>query len=267
MFAQHNLLTYATAIALQLLVAMVALAFLALALLRPLGQQTLWLHTVVPVLAAHLPLRWLLAVSWSVHREMSSDGVSLIVFAALLAVWEVSGSVRAVMSALNRIYGVTEPRGTVHRFALSFALALALTVLLVAAVLIGAGAFAVPSTAAAAVQRVIVPALIVYAVIAMLVLVAPAQRQPWRWVSVGSIGIVLIWLAVSAAFSLWIGQVVNLRTPEGMLALFLATVSYLYVSAIAFLIGAGVDQLIREGGVQALLGNRRSMIDSTPPRA
>ena len=56
---------------------------------------------------------------------------------------------------------------------------------------------------------------------------APAKRVPWRWASAGSILIVLAWLLVSAAYADWLANVVNLRTPEGALALILSTVGYL----------------------------------------
>src|SRR5438132_220417 len=78
-------------------------------------------------------------------------------------------------------------------------------------------------TAIAVAERVVVPALMVYAIVALLVYVAPAKRVPWRWASAGSILIVLAWLLVSAAYADWLANVVNLRTPEGALALVLST--------------------------------------------
>jgi hypothetical protein len=69
--------------------------------------------------------------------------------------------------------------------------------------------------------------------------------------------IVLAWLLVSAVYADWLANIGNLRTPEGTLALVLSTVDYLYASAIAFLVGAQLDQLLREGGLRAALGGRR----------
>lgn len=266
-FRENNLLTYASAIALQLLVALAALIFLAVALLHPLGTERTWSATVEPALASRLPLEWMLAVIWSVERELRATSPGLIAFGAVVAIWEVSGAVRAVMGALNRIYGVEEGRPFTRRFGLSFALAIAVSVLAIAAAFIGGGAFAAQVTALAAVERIVVPAAIVYAVVSLLVIVAPAIRQPWRWASAGSIGIVAAWLAVSAAYGYWVGQVENLRTPEGTLALVLSTVGYLYASAIAFLVGAQLDQLMREGGLDAALGRDPSARRRRDPKA
>jgi membrane protein len=256
-FADNNLLTYASAIALQLLVALGALIFLSVALLRPLGAEGTWFHTLAPALGSRIPVEWMVAVTWSVQREASSSGVGLIVFGAAVSIWEVSGAVRAVMGALNRIYGVEEPRGIRRRFAVSIGLAIVVSALLVLAALIGAGAFQPGLRIVAALGRVLVPAVLIYLVVAVLVLVAPAKRQPWRWVSAGSVGIVVVWLTVSAAFGYWMGSVANLHTPEGALALIVSTVGYLYASAIAFLVGAQVDQLVREGGASAVFGSGR----------
>ena len=254
-FRENNVLTYASAIALQLLVAVAALLFLAVALLRPLGAQGTWLHTVEPALATRLPVEWMVALIWSVRHEMAASSPGLIVFGSLVAIWEVSGAVRAVMGALNRIFDVDEGRSMSRRFALSFALAVAVTVLGIAAAFTGGGAFAVPVAALALAERVVIPAAIVYVLVAALLIVAPARRQPWRWVSAGSIGIVVAWLAVSAAYGYWVAEVENLRTAEGALALVLSTVGYLYASAIAFLVGAQLDHLLRKGGLDAALGH------------
>src|SRR5690242_11610906 len=140
-FRENNLLTYASAIALQLLVAVAALIFLAVALLRPLGAQGTWLHTVAPALASRLPVEW--------------------------------------MGALNRIYGVDDERSMSRRFGISFGLALAVSALAIAAAFIGGGAFAVSVAELDLAERVVVPAAIVYVVVALLVIVAPARRQPW----------------------------------------------------------------------------------------
>jgi membrane protein len=257
-FAKDNVLTYASAIALQLLVAVAALVFLSISLLRPLGAEHAWSRTVTPALAAHLPVEWFGAAVWSIHREISSTSAGLILLGMVVSVWEVSGAIRAIMGALNHIYDVSEQRATWRRFATSIALAVVVSALVVLAAFLGGGAFDPSLAAAGVVERVLAPAAIAYIVVALLVLVAPARRQPWRWVSAGSIGIVVIWISISAGFAYWIGNVIDFRSADGFLALVLSTVGYLYASAIAFLVGAEVDQLAREGGAAAVLGQRRT---------
>jgi membrane protein len=256
-FAANNLLTYASAIALQLFLALAALLFLAVALLHPLHETPLWSRTVEPALAAHLPVEWMGAIIWSVQHEAASTSPVLIAFGSVVSIWEVSGAVRAVIGALNRIYGVDEERSFARRFGISFALAAAITALVIVAAFAGGGAFEPHITAIDVGERVIIPAVMVYAVVALLVHVAPARHLPWRWVSAGSMLIVVAWLLVSAVYVYWLGDVANLRSSQGMLALVLSTVGYLYASAIAFLVGAQLDQLLHEGGIPAALGAKR----------
>jgi YihY family inner membrane protein len=256
-FAANNLLTYASAIALQLLVALAALLFLAVTLLHPLHEMRLWSQTVEPALASRLPVEWMAAIVWSVQREASSTNPALIVFGSVVSIWEVSGAVRAVIGALNRIYGVDEERPFVRRFGVSFALAVAITVLAILAAFAGGGAFEPHVTAIDVAERVLVPAAAVYAMVALLVYVAPARHLPWRWASAGSILIVVAWLVVSIAYAYWLANVVNLRSTDGTLALVLSTVGYLYASAIVFLVGAQLDQLLHEGGIRAAVGAKR----------
>jgi hypothetical protein len=64
LFARNNLLTYASAIAFQLFIALAILIFLAVALLKPLGAEHAWRATIAPALAARLPLEWTGAVAW-----------------------------------------------------------------------------------------------------------------------------------------------------------------------------------------------------------
>jgi len=97
---------------------------------------------------------------------------------------------------------------------------------------------------------VVVPALMIYAIVALLVYVAPAKRGPWRWASAGSILIVLAWLLVSAVYADWLANIVNLRTPEGTLALVLATVG---------------DEPRSAGGAESAAQRRSASGRSRPP--
>jgi uncharacterized BrkB/YihY/UPF0761 family membrane protein len=177
-FAANNLLTYASAIALQLFVAMAALLFLAVALLHPLHEMGLWSRTVEPALASRLPVEWMGALIWSVQHEASSTSPALIAFGGLVSIWEVSGAVRAVIGAPNRIYGVHEERRFVRRFGVSFALAVAITALVIVAAFAGGGAYDPHITAIDGAERVLIPAAAVYAVVALLVYVAPRGICP-----------------------------------------------------------------------------------------
>jgi membrane protein len=256
-FSRNRILTYASAIAFQLLVAAGALVFLTVALLQPLGLERVWTEHVGPIVRAHLPGTWYDALNGAVGKEFRTNAGYAIGLGAAITIWEVSGAVRAVMGALNDIYEARETRSIFRRFALSFALAIGVAACLIAAVLISFVGLGLPSPIDGMI-RVLVAAALCWAVIALLIRFAPAKHAPWRWVSTGSLAVVAAWIVVSSGYGYWIGNVVDFHTPEGALAALISTTGYLYASSIAFLAGAQLDQLAREGGVAGVLGRRDS---------
>src|SRR3712207_3271588 len=59
----------------------------------------------------------------TVSQIIGSKHLFWVSFGAAIAVWEISGAVRAVMQIFNRIYGVEETRKFWRRMRVSFALA------------------------------------------------------------------------------------------------------------------------------------------------
>lgn len=133
LFDEHELLTSASAIALQSFVAMVALALLAVALLGETGQEHVWTRQIAPQIHPKVLHEVYAGIQATVQKIFSSSSWGLIVFASLLAVWEVSGTVRACMSALSKVYGTKDDRSWYVRFPLSIGIATVITIALVAA--------------------------------------------------------------------------------------------------------------------------------------
>jgi membrane protein len=73
------------------------------------------------------------AINAAVEKILASDSTVLIAFAAALALWEVSGAIRAIMDALNAIVGAEETRAAPERFAVSILLAVAVIALIATA--------------------------------------------------------------------------------------------------------------------------------------
>ena len=109
-FAKHDLLTYASAIAFQVLVALVPLVVLTLSVLGALDEQSVWKKQISPGIEQRLPDQTWNAVNYAAERILSHASAGLIVFGIALTIWELSGSVRATMNVLNRMYDTTEKR-------------------------------------------------------------------------------------------------------------------------------------------------------------
>lgn len=249
-FARNDILTYASAIALQLLTALIPLALLAALLLGAFSEQSVWRVQLAPRFAARSSVETYQAVDAVVEGLISGRHTEWLVFAALIVIWEVSGAVRAVMGGLNRIFEREETRSIWRRFGLSFLLAIGLAVCTLGAlVLTSRGGGWVDWGAAQALWALVrwtcVVALL-WAAVAMLIRVAPNAHEPAGWVTLGSTIVVVAWIGASLVFGWWVTSVADYKTPFGTAIALLTLVGYLYTSAIVFLVGAQVDQLLIE---------------------
>jgi membrane protein len=265
-FSRHNLLTTASAISFQMLTATAALLLLGLSLLGAFGLQGVWEHELAPPIADRLPPVMWNAIALAVERVLRSSQAPLIAFAVAITVWEVSGAVRAVMGALNAVYGSEERRGFWHRFALSFALAAAIAALIITAVLAvtaAHGSIAAWGLPAALVEglRWLVALVLLSLAVTLLVRFAPVDPRPLRWVSAGSLTTVAGWVLASLAFRLYVTSVVSFRSPTGVLAAVLVLSGYLYTSAIVFLVGVELNRMLENDASEhrfGLLGRVRA---------
>ena len=248
-FAENNILTYASAIAFQLLIAVVALALLGLALIQLFGVESVWTDHLRPFFHSHFTPETSRAVEATAERIFRQESMALVVFAVLLAIWEVSGAVRAVMGALNEIYGTEEKRPIWRRFAVSFALAIALIVALVGALLAvslrSAWPSAVPGFVAFCLSWGLGVVLLALAVWLLLRFAASTRRSD-GWVTTGSFLVIVAWVLASVGIRYYVLDVANYRSALGNLAAVLTLTAYIYTSAIVFLVGAQVDELLRQ---------------------
>jgi membrane protein len=257
-FAEHNLLTYAAAIAFQALVALVPLTLLALGLLGAIGLEGTWSDSLAPAIEKRVTQPVFHGVDFSVKRILAHGDAGLIAFAALLALWYLAAAMRAVMEALNKIHDVDDRRSWRRRAAVSVALAVASGLFVVGSALIVSLA---PRAGGAlhvllGIGRWIVSALLLGLLVAVLVRFAPAEHPQPRWASAGSVVIVCSWIVESLLFRLWVTSVANFKSPIGSLTAVLVLTGYLFLASIIFLAGVQLDELLRKG--EEASGRRRS---------
>src|SRR5262245_1386769 len=104
-------------------IAFVSLAFLWIALLAALGEKGVWKDHIASAVEPKLTQPTFDAINSAIEKIFASSSIGLIAFAAAYAVWQMSGSIRAVMDAFNGILECEEKRSTQERFATSVALA------------------------------------------------------------------------------------------------------------------------------------------------
>jgi membrane protein len=253
-FKKNDLLTYASAISFQIVFALVPLALLALGLIGTLGLANWWstdaAHTVrdnVSPPVYHL-------IDDTVRKILAHRQLFWVTLGAVIAVWEVSGAMRATMQVLNRVYGVEEGRSFWRKLWESIVLSTAVTfMLLLAAAVVKVGpdtakdvfgdgpavsalAFLVSWGAAVA---------LLFLVVAMVVRFAPDTRRPVRWVTFGGLLVIVGWIAMSLLYGFYISSLADYASVFGSLAVLMVTMSYIYLSGIVFLTGVQLDSLIR----------------------
>lgn len=249
LFAKHELLDHASSIAFAVLKALVPLTLLGLALLGAVGEQRVWEQTIFPIIQAHVQAATARAIDVAAGKIFSTNSAGLIVFASLLTLWYVSGSVRGVMSSTNTIYGCEETRSWKQRYPTSLGLAAAITLCLVGAILV---VLVAPTLArhgalqvVVGIGRWVVAIGLLALAIGLLMRFAPVEPRPNTWVSGGSILVILAWVAATLIFQLLVTTLLNFKTATGNLGVFLVLCGYVYTSAIIFLVGVEIDELLR----------------------
>lgn len=178
----------------------------------------------------------------------------------LFALWGVSGAFRSVMEALNVVYEVDEDRPAWKVYLISLFLSLVVALLLISSLVLvvvgpqigGAVADAVGLGAVFEVFWNIVrfPVLlgVVLLAFALVYYFAPNVEQRFKWVSPGSIIAVVLWLAFSLVFSLYVNNIGSgsYSATYGSLASVAVLMLYIYYSSLIVLIGGEINQVIEE---------------------
>ena len=246
LFDRHSLLTYASAIALRTFIAAVACTLFMLGILGATHQQQLWQNTIAPQIEPKVLIGVFAGINETANRVFSSSSASLLAVAAALAVWEVSGIIRASIGALNEIYETPESRPPWIRFPLSVGLAiLFLGAVLGAIAIIWAGHVSGGWSIPVLILRWPAAAVLVAFAFELIVRWAPAESRRVRWTSLGSVLVVVGWIGETLIFGAYVRSVADFRTAVGSLEVFIFLATYFYIAAIVLLVAMELDELVR----------------------
>jgi len=260
-FERHDLLTYSSAISFQIITAVVPFVMTMLALAGLLHMDGVWRDHVAPEIRSYVSADVFRVISSAVNKALSANPVLWATFGGGLALWQVSGAVRAVMGAFERIYGASYERPFVRRYLISFALAIATGACFIAATLclLLAPFFAIGDPGAAwevlaFFARWALAAGFLALAVGLLVHVAPAPAQPLPWVSFGTTIVTVSWVIVSVVFYFYLTTMASYGSIFGGLASVIVVIAYLYTSTTAFLFGAQLDAILRAQATGTLAG-------------
>lgn len=190
-------------------------------------------------------------------------------FGLALALWSANAGVKAVIDALNVVYGEREKRSFIRLNMLSLTFtagAIAALLLMVSAVV------ALPLTldriGLATDSKTIIslarwPLLLLVVVLALGILYRFGPSRPgarWEWLSIGTLAAALLWLAGSALLSWYLSNFGNYSVTYGSLGAAIGLMMWMWMSAIIVLCGAELNSEIEhQTAVDTTVGPGRPM--------
>jgi membrane protein len=193
--------------------------------------------------------------------QRSRGAAGLLFFVGIAAaIWSASGYIGAFMRASNAIYEVEEGRPFYVKRPVQLAVTVVMLLLLamsaVAVVVTGGLArqvgnvLGVGSTAVTVwdIAKWPVLLLIVALMFSILYWAAPNVRHPgFRWLTVGGIVAVIVWLLASAAFAFYVANFSSYNKTYGSLGGVIAFLVWLWISNLAVLFGAELNAELERG--------------------
>ena len=251
---ENDLLTFASAIAFQVLFALPAVLLTSLAVLGLLGLKEVWNQELAPRLREATTSDVLFEfVSSSAEEVLQSSSGFWLTLGLVLALWYVSGAVRGLMGVMNRIYADTETRSFWRRLLVSLALTLVVVVcfglagvaIYVVPPLLGRLDLGVGLSLLASVARWVVVLVLLALALFVCVRWAPARQHPFAWGSLTAALIIAGWTAASLIFRWSVTSVADYGSVFGNLASVIVLMASLYLSSALLVFGLQVDALVR----------------------
>ncbi|MGQ4877496.1 YihY/virulence factor BrkB family protein [Billgrantia sp. LNSP4103-1] len=187
-------------------------------------------------------------------EEASRDagaGISLAAIGGvLLAIYSASRGVDVFMEGLNIVYEEEESRGFIKRTAIKLVLTLGLIIMTlvtlgtITAIPAIVEMMGLPDLIGTLVNLARWPLLMLVTMLAITVLYryAPDRDEPrWQWISPGSVMAVLLWIAGSIGFSLYVSNFGSYNETYGSLGAVIILLMWFWLSAFIVLMGAELN--------------------------
>jgi membrane protein len=193
----------------------------------------------------------------------TGTGAVMVVVGLVVALWSASGYVGAFMRAANQVYDVPEGRPMWKVLPLRLGLTAVLMLMATASALIvvftgdvarRAGELLGVGDTALTVWSIAkwpVLVLLVVVMIALLYGASPnARTGGWRWITPGSVVALVIWMAASAGFALYVAEFASYNKTYGTMAGVIVFLVWLWISNLAVLLGLEFDaEVLRQRAV------------------
>ena len=254
-----NLTVWAAALTYYAILSIFPALLVLISVLRLTGRDTTQkvidnLTTIAPGPARNI----LTAAMTNLQQGAQSTAGILAIVGILGALWSASGYIGAFMQAANSIFDVPEGRPAWKKIPIR------LSITIVAGAIVGIAALAVVFTGSLARQlgnilgvgstavsvwdiaKWPVLVLMIALLFAILYWAAPnAEHRGFRWITLGSLLAVLIWIAASAGFTVYVVNFSSYNKTYGSLAAIIIFLVWLWITNLAILVGAEFDAVMQ----------------------
>ena len=240
------------------------LIFLTSALGLMLGAGSGMRDTLFNYLGRVMPGSAFQLVDATMGEISAASGAGKLSFGLLAALWAASNGMGAITQSLNAAYDVKESRPWWKQRLVAILLTIALSVLVIGALLLvlwgGRAAEALAAhyqlgsfftIAWKTLQWPIIFAFMVSAFALIYYFAPDVADQDWKWLTPGSAVGVVLWLAVSFAFKAYLHFFDSYSTTYGSLGAVIILMLWLYLTGAAILIGGEVNSEIENAASKA----------------
>ncbi len=261
---QNDLLNRAYELAYNFLLAVFPMLVFLVALLGALASQGskltndlfLYIQLALPPLAFQLLVKTLNEVTQNAFGGKLTFGL---LFALLIA----SGGMTQLISTLNAAYGVRETRSWLRVHLTSLGLTVAMSLLIVAALLLvltsgqlleslgqAVGLTTVTFVTVKILQWALALGFVVFAFAAIYYFAPDVEEQHWYWITPGSVVGVLLWAAASAGLRAYLHFFDTYSKTYGSLGAVIILMLWFYVTGLAFLVGGQINATIEHAAAE-----------------
>jgi|SRR5215207_1671911 len=255
-FFADQMTHHAAALTYYALMSLFPAVLLALSLLGLLGQYPETYDALLGYARDVAPPSAIAPLDEALRTALQSKGTAAttLVVSVALALYGTTGVLEAARRALNVVFEVPGTRSFVRRKAIDVAMSVLLLVLVLASLILvfvggtfagdllgfaGLGDTAVRVWSLARWPAALAVAMLVFALVYWVT--PDVHHRAFRYVTPGAVAGVVVWLAASLGFSVYVGQIPDLGALYGTFAGAIVLVIWLWLTNLALLLGAELN--------------------------
>jgi membrane protein len=208
------------------------------------------------------------AIQPAIEGVISTRRTGLMTVSILASLWAVSSGIEALREALNKAYGVEDPRPIwfCRLQSLAFTVIFSISIIVIMlALVIGPVAWSYIEPLLKApwewgwfyeALRYFIAVALLYLVVALLYRWLPSRHLPRREVLPGAAVTILLWLILASLFSIYLQNLGRFSVTYGSLGGIVITLMFFYVSAVIFIFGAEINSARRRAEAERLRAER-----------